>query len=80
VKNELARQLFAHTSPVYVDFAGQRVFDVEAALLLLRRMEEARDEIRARGKFETDASRDAIVAIYYETARDLKKRIDRRGK
>src|SRR5262245_53745516 len=46
-RNELDRQLFAHTSPVYVDFAGQRVFDVDAALLLLRRVEGAQDEIRS---------------------------------
>ena len=79
-KNELDRQLYAHTSPVYVDLAGKRVFDVEAARLMLRRLEEAKEEIRARGKFGGDAARDKILAIYDETAKDLVKRIGQRGK
>jgi hypothetical protein len=79
-KNEFDRQLFAHTSPVYVDFAGKRVFDVEAARLMLRRMEEAKEEIRARGKFPDNAARDKILAIYDETSKELVKRINQRGK
>jgi hypothetical protein len=76
--NELGRQLFAHTSPVYVDFAGNRVFDVEAGRLMLRRMEQAKDEIRARGKFGDDAARDKILGIYDETTRDVTRRINER--
>jgi hypothetical protein len=79
-KNELDRQLFAHTSPIYVDFAGKRVFDVEAGRLMLRRMEAALDEIRSRGKFGDDAARDKILAIYKETSNELHRRIDQRGK
>jgi hypothetical protein len=78
-KNELDRQLFAHTSPVYVDLAGKRVFDVDAAVLLRRRMEEARAEIRSRGKFEDDATRDRLLAAYDETIKELVKRIGQRG-
>jgi hypothetical protein len=76
--NELGRQLFAHTSPVYVDFAGKRVFDVEAGRLMLRRMEQAKEEIRARGKFGDEAARDQILAIYDETTRELTRRINER--
>ena len=79
-KNELDRQLFAHTSPVYVDFGGKRVFEIEAARLMLRRLEEAKEEIRSRGKFGGDASRDRLLAIYDETAKGLVKRISQRGK
>src|SRR5207302_1948683 len=39
-KNELGQPLFAHTSPVYVDFGGRRRQDVDAALALLRQVEE----------------------------------------
>jgi hypothetical protein len=79
-KNELDRQLYAHTSPVYVDFGGKRVFDIEAARLMLRRMETAQEEIRARGTFPDDAARARILAIYSETAKELVKRISDRGK
>jgi hypothetical protein len=65
---------------VYVDFAGERVFDVETGRLLLRRLEQAVEEIRARGKFGDDAARARIIAIYDDTAKDLTKRIARRGK
>ncbi len=78
-KNELDQRLFAHTSPVYVDVAGRRVFDVETARLLVRRLEEARAAIRSRGKFGGDASRDKVLAVYDEAAAELAKRIGRRG-
>src|SRR5262249_43303648 len=40
-KNEFDAALYAHTSPVYVDFDGKRVFDVEVARLLLQRLEQS---------------------------------------
>jgi hypothetical protein len=79
-KNELDRLLYAHTSPVYVDFAGKRVFDIESARGLQKLMEEARDEIKLRGKFSGDAERDHILAIYDDTATDLAKKINQRSK
>jgi hypothetical protein len=78
-RNELDGRLFAHTSPVYVDLAGRRVFDVEAARLMLRRLEEAKEEIRARGKFPDDSARSNILAIYDEATRELVKRLSNRG-
>lgn len=78
-KNELDKVLFAHTSPVYVDFAGKGVFDVDAARLLLRRVEECRASIRSRGKFGEDAARDKILATYDDTTKELAKRIGQRG-
>jgi hypothetical protein len=79
-KNELDRQLFAHTSPVFVDLAGERVFDVETGRQLLRRLEQAKEEIRTRGKFGDNAARDRILALYDDTAKDLTRRIAQRGK
>ncbi|MSR55549.1 MAG: hypothetical protein EXS09_20035 [Gemmataceae bacterium] len=79
-KNEFDRQLFAHTSPIYLDFAGKRVFDIEAARNMQKQMEEARDEIRTRGKFNDDASRDKILEIYSEAAKEIAHRINQRAK
>jgi hypothetical protein len=78
--NEFNHKLFAHTSPVYVDVAGKRAFDVEAALALQRQVEEGREAIRTSGKFSTPAARDAILALYDEAAKDIRDRINRRGK
>ncbi len=79
-RNELDRQLYAHTSPVYVDFAGKRVFDIEIARNLQKQMEEARAEIKSRGKFTDDTARDKILGIYDDTAREIVRRINQRGK
>jgi hypothetical protein len=72
-KNEFGQRLFAHSSPVYVDVAGQRVFDVEAALDVLRLIETAKGNIRARAVFSSPAARD-------KAAIDLRDRMKRRGK
>jgi hypothetical protein len=77
--NELGQRLFAHTSPVWVDVAGKRRFNLDAAQGLLRQLEEAIAEIRARGKFSSPQAREAILAIHNESVKDLKNRINRRG-
>jgi hypothetical protein len=63
-RNEFDRQLYAHTSPVYVDFGGERLFDVEAARRLLLRLEEAEADIRGRGWFSTPQARARLLALY----------------
>lgn len=80
MKNELDRRLYAHSSPVYVDLAGKRVFDVESARTLQRQMEEARDAIRSRGRFSTRAARDRVLVLYSQAEKDLVERINQRGK
>lgn len=79
-KNELDRQLYAHSSPVYVEVAGRRAFDVESARGLLRQLEEARDAIRTRGKFSTPQARDRVLALYDQAEKDLTARIAKRGR
>jgi hypothetical protein len=79
-KNEFDRQLYAHTSPVYVEVAGRRVFDVEAARGLLRLVEEAQAEIRGRGQFSSPEARARLLARYEEAARDLNARMNQRQK
>src|SRR5262245_57347089 len=54
---------FAHSSPVDVDVAGEPVFDVEAALDVLRLIESAQSNLRARGVFSSPAGRDKLLAL-----------------
>ncbi len=79
-KNEFDRRLYAHTSPVYIDLAGKRVFDVESARTLQGQMDEAREAIRTRGHFRSLQTRDKVLTLYEQTKKDLVGRINQRGK
>jgi hypothetical protein len=78
-RDEFGRQLFAHSSPIYVDVAGKRFFDLEAARDLLRQVEEAQAEIRARGRFSSVQARDRVLALYEQAARELRRRMAERS-
>jgi hypothetical protein len=78
-RNELGQPLYAHSSPVYVDVGGKRVFEVEAARDLLRQVEEGRAEVRARGRFSTPQEAAKVIALYDRAAQELVARINQRG-
>ncbi|MBL8800198.1 MAG: CehA/McbA family metallohydrolase [Planctomycetia bacterium] len=73
-RNEFELPLFAHTSPIYVDLAGQRTFQAEAARLLLKSLEEARGDIRAKGKFSAPEAERKVLRLYEQAAEELTKR------
>lgn len=79
-RNELGQVLFAHSSPVYVEFAGARTFDLDAAEALQKKLEEAKTEIAAKGRFSGDTEKTKLLAVYDEAIEDLRGRINRRGK
>lgn len=79
-KNELDRLLYAHSSPVYVEVAKQGVFDLDAAEGLLAQVEQGREDIKKKGKFSEPAAQAKVLAIYDEAIKDLRDRINRRGK
>jgi hypothetical protein len=79
-RNELGRVLYAHSSPVYVESAGERLFDVEAARALLRRIEEAEADIRGRGRFSSPEARDQLLRLYEDAAAKLGARRNRETK
>jgi hypothetical protein len=74
-KNEFDKTLFAHTSPVYVNYLGRDVFDVDAALDLLKQVEEAQTSIRARGQFSAPAAEQKLLALYEAARDDLRARV-----
>jgi hypothetical protein len=79
-RNEFDQVLFAHSSPCYVDYQGRRRFDPESARALLRRLEEARADVAAKGRFSGAAARARLLALYDQATEDLRARINRRGK
>ena len=78
VKNEFDKTIFAHTSPVYVNFKGRGVFHMDDALDLMKQIAQGQELIRARGKFSNaEASRD-LLALYDQAAQILRERINKR--
>jgi hypothetical protein len=79
-KNELGYELFAHTSPVYVEVAGRPMFDVDAAHALLQQIESGQAAIEKQGKFSGPAAGTKLFALYADAATELREQINRRGK
>src|SRR5262249_28509653 len=69
-KNEMGHTLFAHGSPVYINLAGKRAFNLETARTLLKELEESRATIRAKGKFSSPQATDQLLAVYEEATRE----------
>ncbi len=77
-KNEFDRQLFAHTSPIYVKYQGKGVFQAEAAIDLLKQIEEGRSVIKMRGRFSSDEASRKLLGVYDEADQLLRARINAR--
>ena len=77
-KNEFNKALFAHSSPVYVTHKGLGVFDVDAAIGLLKQVEEAQASIKGRGIFSDPDAAKKVLATYDDAAQKLRDRINAR--
>jgi hypothetical protein len=63
-------QAFAHTSPVYIHFGEQRVFNAEDAKFYDEWIGKLIAQVKDRGRFNDPAHRDEVVALF-ERARDV---------
>jgi hypothetical protein len=77
-KNEFDKTLYAHTSPVYVNYQGKGVFEIDAAQALLKQVEEGQAAIKAAAQFSNPEAGAKLLAIYQDAARDLQTRINAR--
>ena len=77
-KNELGRDLFSHTSPVYVTVAGKSRFDTAVARQLLAEMETNRRAIRRHGKFAGAIELARVLDVYSDAIVVLRKRLNRK--
>jgi hypothetical protein len=73
--NEFGQGLFGHTSPIYIDYAGRRVFQPDTARALAKEMEAAVDEILKRSKFAGDAEKMQVLRVYTSGIEALEKRL-----
>ena len=77
-KNEFGKRLFGHTSPVYVEVAGKRIFRPEVARQLIGEIESNIKEINAKGRFANETERDTVLEVYQAGIRALRKRLTQR--
>ncbi len=75
--NEYGRELFSHTSAVFVELAGKRVFHIASAQSLLNEMLESRSFISEKAILTNPAERRAVLAVYDEAIDKWKAQIDR---
>jgi hypothetical protein len=76
--NEFGRELFAHTSAIYVTLAGQSVFDPAAAESLLAEMRASRDLVLKHSLFANDDERDSVLHVYDAGIADMERRLEER--
>ena len=76
-ENELGHPLRAHTSPVYIELAGKRIFEPEVARELIAEMEEGIKTIEAKATFANDRERRAVLNVYQEGIAILRGRLEK---
>ncbi|MBI3851124.1 MAG: CehA/McbA family metallohydrolase [Verrucomicrobia bacterium] len=74
--NEMGAPLFAHTSPVYIEFTGRSVFKLEAARELIAEMERSIRSIESKAQFADDHERDEVFSVYREGIETLRRRLN----
>ncbi|MEX1231437.1 MAG: CehA/McbA family metallohydrolase [Planctomycetaceae bacterium] len=73
-RNELGRELYSHTSPIYVTVAGQPHRDPAAIASLIAHVEESLKYVSQKGVYMDNASRETILSLYRQTLEELKQR------
>ena len=77
--NEMGGELFAHTSPVYVTFAGRSIFRLDAADKLLKDMEASLEKVIQESQFASDAEAASVLDVYRQGISALQKMIIRKS-
>lgn len=74
--NEFGRKLYGHTSPVYVEVAGQSAFNIRVARKLLESMKTAQATIGDKGKFDDAQAKARVLDVYGEATDRLQLRVE----
>ncbi len=76
-RTELDYPLFAHTSPIYIEFGGRRIFRPDVALDLVSELLDSVNDIRSRAKFSSQNRQSELLSIYEDAVADLEDQLDR---
>ena len=74
-QNEFGEMMFAHTSAIYVDIEGKRIFDPKIAHELITEIEGNIKVIMEKGKFADDAERARVLRVHRAGIEKLRERI-----
>ena len=74
-ENEYGGALFAHSSPIYVNFAGQGVFDRATAEKLVAEMQASMVRIEEQASFADERQRRQVLDVYREGIERLRQRM-----
>jgi hypothetical protein len=64
LRSEYGKELFGHTSPIYVTLDGASVRIQQDVDWLIRDMEQAIEVISARGSFAAQTDRERVLSVY----------------
>lgn len=70
--NEFGQQLFAHTSPIYINVHGKAIRQAGDVAYLIKQMEEAKQDIATRALFASPKEREAVLSVYEKGIRALR--------
>jgi hypothetical protein len=79
-KNEFERAQFAHTSAIYLELAGQRIFRPEVAQQLLDEMERDLAKIHEQATFATPEERESVERVYRDGMSALRDQLSAAGR
>ncbi|MCA9022841.1 MAG: hypothetical protein KDA74_21980, partial [Planctomycetaceae bacterium] len=73
--NEYERELFSHTSPIYLEWEGKTKFDLVQAQEFLKEMQQNRDKIAKQFLFADDHERAQVLDSYSDGIEKLSQQI-----
>lgn len=76
--NEYGRELFSHTSPIYLQWEGQTHFDLHQAQALLQEMKENRNKIAKKFLFADEHERAHVLDTYSDAIQELTRQMKSR--
>ena len=74
-KDEFGTALFAHTSPIYVELGGRRVFKQEVVHSLIEEVEAGIRTIQEKALFANDAERQRVLSVHRKALETLRTRL-----
>jgi hypothetical protein len=79
-KNVFGKPMFAHTSPIYVEYDGKRIFRPEVASELITEIQGGVTMISEKGVFRSETDKESVLGVHQEAIKQLEQRVMRRQK